>query len=146
MINAGVYFHTGRSGIIEIGDDSSLNTGCHVVACEAVRIGNNVAIGEYVTIRDQDHHFTPTTGVRGQGFRIDPVVIENNVWIGRGVHIGPGAHVRSGTIVAANSVVLRGSYPANVLLAGTPARPRRTILPSGETEQFLANNAHRIGP
>jgi acetyltransferase-like isoleucine patch superfamily enzyme len=60
------------------------------------------------------------------------------VWIGRGVHIGPGTHIRSGTIVAANAVV-RGAHPRNVLLAGLPASPRRTILPTGETIPFVSD-------
>ncbi len=138
IVNSGVYFHTGRTGRIEVGDQTSFNTGCHIVASEAIEIGERVAIGEYVSIRDQDHNFTPATGVRGQGYRVAPIVIEDNVWIGRGVHIGPGTHIRSGTIVAANAVV-RGAHPRNVLLAGLPASPRRTILPTGETIPFVSD-------
>lgn len=132
MIGPDVWFQTGRNSHIFVGNNSSLNTGCHVVASESIKIGDNVAIGEYVSIRDQDHYFTPATGVRGQGYKVAPVLVESNVWIGRGVYIGPGSVVRSGTIVAANSVV-RGDYPANVLLAGAPARIRRCILPDGKT-------------
>jgi len=130
MIGHDVFFQTGRNSSISLGSETSLNTGCHVVAMQSIVIGNNVAIGEYVSIRDQEHRFSPATGVRGQGFRVAPIIIEDNVWIGRGVYIGPGVHIRSGTIVAANSVV-RGSFPANVLLAGAPASVRRNIEESG---------------
>ncbi|WP_271078025.1 acyltransferase [Aurantiacibacter sp. MUD61] len=130
MIGHDVFFQTGKTSRITIGDDVSLNTGTHLVAGDAITIGNNVAVGEYVSIRDQDHRFIPAEGVRGQGFAVSPIVIEDNVWIGRGVHIGPGAHIRSGSIVAANSVV-KGDYPANSLIAGAPATQRRLIQPDG---------------
>ena len=132
MIGHDVFFQTGRASHITIGDAVSLNSGDHLVASEAITIGDNVAIGEYVSIRDQEHRFTPGTGVRGQGFSIAPVAIGNNVWIGRGAYIGPGTQIGDGSIVAANSVV-RGVFPPNVLIAGAPATVRRRILASGET-------------
>lgn len=143
MIGHDVFFQTGRHSRITIGDGVSLNTGCHIVASESIVIGDGVAVGEYVSIRDQDHRFTPETGVRGQGFRIEPVVIGDNVWIGRGVHIGPGTKIGAGSIVAANSVV-RGKFPPGVLLAGAPATIRRRILPNGETA-FCAVDPSRNG-
>lgn len=135
MIGHDVYFQTGRTSEIVVGDDTSLNTGCHVIASERIDIGRNVAIGEYVSIRDQEHRFAPDTGVRGKGFKVSPVRIENNVWIGRGVYIGPGTHIRSGSVVGANSVV-SGDFPPNVLIAGAPATIRRSILMTGETRQL----------
>ena len=132
MIGHDVYFQTGRTSEILVGDNSSLNTGCHLIAVESITIGRNVAIGEYVSIRDQEHRFAPRTGVRGKGFRVSAVTIEDNVWIGRGVYIGPGTHIRSGSVVGANSVV-SGDFPPNVLIAGAPATIRRSILPTGET-------------
>lgn len=135
MIGHDVFFQTGRQSSIEIGSQVSVNTGSHIVSSDKISIGNNVAIGEYVSIRDQDHNFKPETGVRGQGFRIAPIIIEDNVWIGRGVYIGPGSHIRKGSIVAANAVV-RGEFPENVLIAGLPATAKRRILPDGRTEKM----------
>ncbi|TIN26417.1 acyltransferase [Mesorhizobium sp.] len=127
MIGHDVFFQTGRNSSITIGDNSNLNTGCHLVASESITIGDNVAIGEYVSIRDQEHRFSPATGVRGQGFKIDPVSIGSNVWIGRGVYIGPGTTIESGSIVGANSVV-RGKFPPNVLIAGAPAKVKKMLV------------------
>ncbi|WP_352979473.1 acyltransferase [Mesorhizobium sp. M1378] len=132
MIGHGLFLQVGRASEVVIGDDTSINTGCHIVASETIKIGNNVAIGEYVSIRDQEHRFTPKTGVRGQGFNVGPIIIGDNVWIGRGVYIGPGSKIGSGTIIGANSVV-RGNFPPGVLIAGAPAKVRRIIGPSGET-------------
>lgn len=130
MVGDSVFFQTGRASEIVIGDDVSLNTGTHVVAAQSIRIGTGTAIGEYVSIRDQDHRFTPSTGVRGQGFDIAPVEIGENCWIGRGVHIGPGSLVGAGCIIAANSVV-QGTFGPNLLIAGAPARARRRLAEDG---------------
>jgi acetyltransferase-like isoleucine patch superfamily enzyme len=126
MIGDSVFFFTGRSSFIEIGNDCSLNSGCHVVANESIVIGDNCAIGEFTSIRDQAHRFTPETGVRDQGFTIAPVRIGENCWIGRGVFIGPGSSIGKGCIIAANSVV-HGTFPPNVLLAGAPAKIKKTL-------------------
>ncbi|WP_376705422.1 acyltransferase [Mesorhizobium sp. ISC25] len=131
MLGHSLFFQTALAAEITIGDRTSINTGCHLVASELIRIGSNVAIGEYVSIRDQEHRFKPASGVRGQDYKVAPVIIEENVWIGRGAYIGPGTTIRAGTIVAANSVV-RGDFPPNVLLAGAPAKIRRIILQTGE--------------
>lgn len=126
MIGHGVFMQTGRTSEIRIGSNCSVNSFCHLVAAAAITIGDNVAIGELVSIRDQEHRFHPDMGVREQGFDVAPIVIEDNVWIGRGVYIGPGSHIRRGSIVGANSVV-RGEFPPNVLIAGTPAVVKKVL-------------------
>lgn len=126
VIGDSVFFQTGRDSFISVGDNSSINTGCHLVALEAITIGDNVAIAEYVSIRDQEHKFDPEKGVSGTGYNVAPVIIESNVWIGRGSYIGPGTTIRSGSIVGANSVV-KGDFPPNVLIAGVPARVKKNL-------------------
>jgi acetyltransferase-like isoleucine patch superfamily enzyme len=128
MIGEGILFHTGRDSLIQIGDDCSVNSGCHIVANERITVGANTAIAEYVTIRDQEHKFSPETGVRGQGYQVAPVLIGKNVWIGRGAYIGPGVTIGDGSIVGANSVVRPGIYPPAVLIAGVPAKIKKSIL------------------
>jgi carbonic anhydrase/acetyltransferase-like protein (isoleucine patch superfamily) len=122
----GVFIGVGRGALITLGDDVSVNTGCHLVASESIRIGSHTAIGEYVSIRDQAHNFRVGCGVRGQGFKVEPVEIGENVWIGRGVFIGPGTRIGANSIVAANSVV-HGVFPDGVLIAGAPAKVKRNL-------------------
>jgi acetyltransferase-like isoleucine patch superfamily enzyme len=125
-IGDSVYFQTGRKSHITLGRLCTVNTGCHLIANVGITIGDNVAIAEYVSIRDQEHKFSAETGVRGQGYDTAPVTIGSNVWIGRGVYIGPGTVIENGTIVGANSVV-RGVFPPGVHIAGSPARIIRTL-------------------
>ncbi len=126
MIGAGVFFQVGRRSRIQVGDNCSINSFCHIVAGDSVTIGNNVAIAEFVSIRDQEHRFDPDCGVRGMGFEVAPIIIEDNVWIGRGVYIGPGSHIRRGSIVGANSVV-RGQFPPASLIVGAPGKVKKTL-------------------
>jgi acetyltransferase-like isoleucine patch superfamily enzyme len=119
-IGDGTYFATSRTATIETGDDVTINLGCVFVSMERISIGSHVAIGEYVSIRDQAHNFAPGHGVRDQGYKVAPVEIGSNVWIGRGAFIGPGTRIGDNCIVGANSVV-HGEFPPGVLIAGAPA-------------------------
>lgn len=126
MIGEGVFWQVARNAVVKLGDDSNINRHSVVVASESILIGDRVAIGEMVSIRDSEHRFSVESGVLGQGYNIAPIVIEDNVWIGRGSYIAPGTHIRSGSIVGANSVV-RGSFPSQVLIAGAPAVVKRSL-------------------
>lgn len=129
-----VYLSTARTAEIALGKEVTFNTGCLIVASERIEIGDRVAIGEYVSIRDQVHRFTPGHGVKGQGFIVKPIRIGENTWIGRGVFIGPGTRIGADCIVGANSVV-HGEFPSGVLIAGSPARVKKAIAPnSGSAE------------
>ncbi|MCB9721663.1 MAG: acyltransferase [Candidatus Omnitrophica bacterium] len=103
-------------------DRVSFNTGCHIVACESIKIGAGTAIGEYVTIRDQNHKTAGSSGgINGQGYSVKPVVVGKNVWIGRGCYIGAGVCIGDGAVIGANSVVVK-SIPANGVAVGAPAK------------------------
>ncbi|MCF6321852.1 MAG: hypothetical protein L3J32_08815 [Rhizobiaceae bacterium] len=120
MIGESVLFHTSRQSNITLGNNSRINTGCHLVASERISIGDNVAIGEYSTLRDQEHRFNQDIGIDWENETVEPITIHDNVWIGRGVYIGPGTTIGSGCIIGANSVV-NGKFPENALIAGAPA-------------------------
>ena len=104
-----------EAGILRLGCDAFIGIGAVIVAREAISIGDNVLIAEYVTIRDQDH-------APDGGFRVTPVRIGHNVWIGAKSTITRGVTIGDGAVIGANSVVT-GDVPAGCTVAGAPARP-----------------------
>jgi acetyltransferase-like isoleucine patch superfamily enzyme len=59
----------------------------------------------------------------------EPIVIENDVWIGMYSSVLKGVTIGEGTFVAAHSLV-NESLPAQVIAAGIPARVVRGLYPA----------------
>jgi len=57
----------------------------------------------------------------------EPIVIEDNVWLGGGAIVCPGVTVGRNTVVGAGSVVTK-DLPADVLAVGSPAKVVRTLV------------------
>jgi acetyltransferase-like isoleucine patch superfamily enzyme len=120
LVYPGVYLETQGSGVIEIGNGVVLSRGVHIVAFERVVLDDDCMVGEYSSIRDANHKSSETS-VRNSGHDSAPIVIERNVWIGRGVTVLKGVHIGRNSIVGANAVVTR-SLPENSRAGGVPAR------------------------
>jgi acetyltransferase-like isoleucine patch superfamily enzyme len=114
---SGCHIGLARGAKLTLGSGYMSNEGR--ISCEhSIIIGNDVAIGPRVSIRDDDGH-----GLVGSP-RFGPIVIGNHVWLGEGVRVLKGVTIGDGVIVAAGSVVTR-DLPAGNLCAGTPCRPLR---------------------
>jgi len=135
VIGRYVYLSAAAGATLSIGDGSSINTGGHIVAVYGIDIGRNVMIGEYVTIRDQNHAFEDTERlIRDQGYTGGVVRIGDDVWIGRGSIVCAGVCIGQGCVVGANSVVTRSLPPYSVAV-GAPAkviRMRGDVCRNGE--------------
>lgn len=118
----GVLLETQRDGFIEIGDDFVLNRGVLIAAFAGITLGAHVMIGEHTSLRDQDHKKDePGTPIARQGHVARQIVVEDDVWIGRGCAILAGVRIGKGAVVGANSVVT-GDVAAGTIVAGAPAR------------------------
>lgn len=119
-------------GRLEIGQRVLVGAGCTLSVLEALQIGDDCLLAERVSIRDHDHRFLdPHAPISQQGYRIAPVVLGRNVWIGAGVTLLPGVKLGNGCVVGANAVVTR-SFPERCVIAGVPARVLKA-LPSSES-------------
>jgi acetyltransferase-like isoleucine patch superfamily enzyme len=117
-----VFFSASRGAYIRLNEHCSLNTGCHIVAVNGIEIGSGTRIGEYCSIRDQNHNFDdPAHPIYDQGFNGQRIIIGKDVWLGRGVFVGPGVVIGDGCVIGANSVVVRDMPPYSVAV-GSPAR------------------------
>jgi acetyltransferase-like isoleucine patch superfamily enzyme len=125
FVDAGVRL-TVKRGKLSIGLRSHIGTGAIIVARNSIDIGNDVLMGEYVTIRDQDHRIDPGVRFSMSGFAESPIVIGNNVWLGSKVTVLRGVKIGSNVVVGANSVVTH-DLPDNCVAVGAPARVVRHL-------------------
>lgn len=91
------------------------------LACfERIEIGDGVAIGENVTLRDSD-----TYSLKSDRSPTAPITIGNNVWLGLNSTVLKGVTVGDGAVVAAGAMVIE-DVPPRSLVAGVPARVKKT--------------------
>jgi lipopolysaccharide O-acetyltransferase len=116
--------------LIEFGEDVQINDYVHIAAIESVKIGNNVLIASKVFITDHNHgnygdapepHSDPFEAPEKRQLLTNPVIIEDNVWIGESVTILPGVIIKQGSIIGAMSVVTK-TIPPNSIAVGAPAK------------------------
>ena len=112
--------HFGKGFRIRIGDNSGLGINCQIP--DGSIIGSNVMMGPNCYIHAMNHIFTRTDiPMIQQGFGpSEPVVIEDDVWIGRDVTIMVGRHISKGTIIAANCVLTK-DFPSFSIVGGNPS-------------------------
>jgi maltose O-acetyltransferase len=112
-------------GLLEIGERSLVNFGCSLVATELVRIGARCHIGPYTLIQDNDFHRVEPER-RLEIPPSEPIVVEDNVWIGTRVILMGGVTIGQDSCVGAGSVVTK-DVPRRTLVAGVPARVIREL-------------------
>lgn len=112
--------------VLQIGNDVSIMPNCQISCANKITIGDGVLFGDNVFISDNYHG-----SIDGDEIEIppvkrrlwfgDPIIIEDNVWIGRNVCIMPGVSIGRGAIIGANAVVTH-DVPKYSVAVGTPAR------------------------
>ena len=93
------------------------NNGIIIDCFQFISIGENVAIGKDVIIRDSDNHKI----IDQPGEISKEIKIDDNVWIGMRSTILKGVTIGSGAIIASGSVVTRDVL-ANSMVGGVPAK------------------------
>ncbi|MEJ7611099.1 MAG: DapH/DapD/GlmU-related protein [Ferruginibacter sp.] len=125
---------TEENAFIEIGDYtfiSNASIACH----ERISIGNYVCIAGGVNIVDTDFHPVTPADRMGDtialspagnkqfrpGFISQPIIIEDEVWIGFNATILKGVRIGKGAIIQPGSVVVKDVNPG-AIMAGNPAK------------------------
>lgn len=109
---------------ISIGDDTSLNEGVLISARGPITLGRGVRVSaramiisgalNYEALEQEAPHCE------------EPIVVEDGVWIGAGAIVLQGVRIGRCSVVGAGAVVT-SDVPANVLVAGVPARVIRHL-------------------
>ena len=108
----------------EIGDNFS--SGCYnYFAGGTIKIGNNVRLANFVILETTGHNIGDANQlIRSQGIYRNPVIIEDDVWIGDRATV-IGVTVGKGSVVAAGAVVIHDVPPYSIV-GGVPAKILRS--------------------
>ena len=107
-------------GDVEIGSNTWIGPFTILDGTGILKIGNFCSISTGVQIYT---HSTDKWSISGgkHPYEYDPVIIENNCYIGPNAIIQKGVTIRKGTVVGANSFVNK-SFPPNSKIVGNPAK------------------------
>ncbi len=116
-----------RGAEIIIGNNVGISGGS-IVAAKSIHIGDNVLIGANCLIIDNDFHSINPEGRRygNTNIGIEPVIIEDNVFIGTKSIILKGSVIGKNSIIGAGSIV-SGKIPPNSIAFGNPIRIKSKI-------------------
>ena len=125
-VNVAVELCTAVGAKLVIGKFASINYGVSIGATGSITIGNHVRIGPYVMIVDSAFHDAYNRSVRPAP---QPVVIEDDVWIGAKASIMPGVRIGRGAIIGTGAVVTK-DVPPFAVVAGVPAKVIKMLDPT----------------
>lgn len=118
-------FHCDYGYNIKLGKNFYANTGCVMLDCATIHIGDNVLLGPHVGLYTATHPIDANERKTGLEYA-QAINIGDNVWLGAGVHVLPGVTIGSNTVIGAGSVVSK-DIPAGVLAVGNPCRVIRHL-------------------
>ncbi len=110
---------------IRIGARTFINYGLMALDVTAITIGDDVQIGPNVQLLTPTHPVEPGPR-RAKWEAARPIVIGDNVWLGGGAIVLAGVTIGENSVVGAGAVVTK-DVPANVVVAGNPARVLRAV-------------------
>ncbi|MFT7289241.1 MAG: acetyltransferase-like isoleucine patch superfamily enzyme, partial [Halieaceae bacterium] len=128
-VEIGVWGREVGAGTVRIGDGVLISPGSRISASDEISIGNGVMMANGTYITDSDWHTVYDRTRRAE--TATPVHIGDNVWLGDHATVLKGVSIGENSVVAARAVVTR-DVPANVIVAGNPARVVRELDPQRE--------------
>lgn len=122
-------------GDIIVGDNCRIGIGCTIIG--PITIGNDVHFAQNIVAMGFNYKYQhPRLVIHQQGHIAEPIIIENDVWIGPNAFLAAGITIGGHSVVAAGAVVTH-SVPELSVVAGNPAR----II-----KQFDADSGRWIAP
>ncbi len=112
---------------VKIGKNCKIST--HTFICEGVTIEDNVFVGHNVSFINDKHprSTNPDGSLQTEAdWKVVPTVVKRGASIGTSATILCGVTIGENAIVGAGSVVTK-DVPANTIVAGVPAKVRKTV-------------------
>ena len=116
-------FYTDFGKNIHPGKEVFINACCHFQDHGGVFLGDGCQIGHNVVFATLNHALAPA---KRQTTSPAPIVLGKRVWVGSNATLLPGVTVGDNAVIAAGAVVTH-DVPANVVVAGVPARVIKNI-------------------
>jgi acetyltransferase-like isoleucine patch superfamily enzyme len=108
-----------------LGNDVHVNSGDTFAAFSRIEIGDRVEVGPLVAVYDSNFHDLYERQMLPEP---QPVIIEDDVWLGAKSTILPGVRIGRGAVVSAHALVRRDVEPFTIV-SGVPAKPVATLDP-----------------
>ena len=107
---------------LKIGEGSFVGEGVKFDATGGICIGKEVLISASVFVTSRQHRFEDIDNpIKEQGYSCNPVLIEDDVWLGNGAKVMPGVTIGKGAVIGAGAVVTK-NIPSYEVWCGVPAR------------------------
>ena len=109
--------------IIKIGNKCRIMKNVYIGNGNDIEIGDRVLIARDSIVLGKMHEFSDIKSyiVEQGGKRVEPTIIEDDVWFGIRVIIMPGLKLSKGSIIGAGAVVTKNTQP-NGIYGGIPAK------------------------
>lgn len=122
MIRPSGYYSRRLGRGLRIGSQTGINGGCYIGCSGGIDIGAHVMLGPGVMLFAEEHTFEDArTSVKQQDVSWQPIVIEDECWLGSRVTVTGGVRIGRGSVVGAGAVVTR-DIPEYSVAVGIPAR------------------------
>jgi len=105
---------------LEIGNNVWVGEGVWIDNLAQVKIGDNVCISQGTYLLTGNHNYKKETF----DLMIEPIIIEDGVWIGAKCVICPGVTLKNHSVITAGSIITEDTKPYTVY-QGNPAKPIR---------------------
>ncbi|MEB3302427.1 MAG: WcaF family extracellular polysaccharide biosynthesis acetyltransferase [Cyanobacteriota bacterium] len=112
---------------LSVGSHTWIGEGVWIDNPHDVLIGRNVCISQGVYFCTGNHDYREA----GFGYRLAPIIIDDEAWICAMARVAPGVHMGQGAVLGFASVG-QGQLPAFKVLSGCPARVVADRLPATE--------------
>jgi acetyltransferase-like isoleucine patch superfamily enzyme len=126
--------NTKIGAFVEIQNNAKIGNNCkissHTFICEGVTIEDGVFIGHSVTFINDSYPRATSNGrlQTKEDWKVETTLVKKGASIGSGSTILSKVTIGENAIVGAGSVVTR-DVPANIIVAGNPAKTLRSIAP-----------------